>query len=397
MIERKSMISKILLAFLVAALICAPVTAHEESADDVAAEIVEHSEELVALCTEIHDQTEQIADDESLNMELRELAEGIHVSSHELESIADHILEHALELQTLVASGAGDSAAVEEQIDEINEHCEEFIAMLETKHEDIHDLAFTVPETHEAYADATHDAAHEAEEVADHIIAHTEELQEILEGTPASASSSPSQNTGVAVADVTVEITEIAEHSGELFTSAESILLDTKAIVKDDSVDQDIRDLAKTIHLVSHELEDIAAGLQENSAELQTLAADPGPNTNEMKAIIVEMQTSVTEYNDKLVSQHENIHELVFVAPESREENADAVHDAAHAAEDIADHLSEHLGDLESALDTPVSTPAATASGSASGSAESMPAPGFGVIAAICGIFGAVAYVARRE
>lgn len=393
MIENKSIISKILLAFLVAALICAPATAQEESAADVAAEIVEHSEELVALCTEIHDQTEQIADDESLDMELRELAEGIHVCSHELESVADHILEHAQELQTLVASGSGDSAAVEEQIDEINEHCEEFIAIIETKHEGVHDLVFTVPETHEEYADATHDATHEAEEVAGHIIEHTEELQVILANAPAAAKSSASQNTGVAVADVKVEITEITEHSGELFTSAESILLDTKAIVKDDTVDQDIRDLAKTIHLVSHELEDIASDLQEDSAELQTLAADSTANKDAMKVIIVEMQASVTEYNDKLEAQHENIHELVFVAPESREDNADAVHDTAHAAEDVCDHLAEHLEDLESALDAPASTPAE----SASGNAASMPAPGFGAFAAICGLIGAVAYVARRE
>lgn len=392
MIERTSIISKILLAFLVAALICVPVTAHEESAEDVSAEIVEHSEELIVLCTEIHDQTEQIADDESLDMELRELAESVHVCSHELESVADHILEHALELQTLVASGFGDSAAVEEQIDEINEHCEEFIAILETKHEDVHDLAFTVPETHEEYADATHDAAHEAEEVAGHIIGHTEELQGMLAGTPAAASSSTSQKSGVVAADVTVEVTEITEHSGELFTSAESILLDTKAIVKDESVDQDIRDLAKTIHLVSHELEDIAADLQENSAELQTLAADPSANKDAMKVIIVEMQTSITEYTDKLEGQHENIHELVFIAPESREDNADAVHDVAHAAENIADHLSEHLENLEGALDAPAATPA-----TASGNTASMPAPGFGVLAAVCGIFGAVAYIARRE
>lgn len=391
-----SIISKIFLAFLVAALLCIPVSANEETAGDVAAEIVEHSEELVALCEEIHDQTEFIADDESLDMDIRELAEGIHVHSHEMESVADHILEHALELQTLVNAGSGDSPEVEEAIDEINEHCEEFIALVESKHEDIHDLVFTSPETHEDYADATHDAAHEAGEVAEHVVEHTAELQGMLAGT-AAASTTSSQTTSVTSADVSVEVAEIAEHSEELFTAAESILLDTKAIVKDETVDQEIRDLAKTIHLVSHELEDIAAGLQEDSAELQRLAADPSANKAAIKEIVVGMQASVAEYTTKLESQHENIHELAFVAPESREENADAVHDAAHEAENVADHLNEHLGSLTAALDAPAAVQTAQVAASTPEGAEATQSPGFGVVAATFGLLGSVAYLARRE
>jgi hypothetical protein len=396
MTDTGSIISTMFMVFLVAALLCLPVSAHEETAGEVAAEIVEHAEELVLLCGEIHDQTEFIADDDSLDMDLRELAEGIHVSSHELESVADHILEHALELQTLVAAGSGDSPEVEEAIDEINEHCEEFIALVESKHEDIHDLVFTAPETHEDYADATHDAAHEAGEVAGHVIEHTAELQGMLAGT-AAASTTSSYTSGVTAADVSVEVAEIAEHSDELFTSAESILLDTKAIVKDETVDQEIRDLAKTIHLVSHELEDIAAGLQEDSAELLVLAADPGANKAAIKELTCEMQVSVTEYTTKLEAQHENIHELAFVAPESREENADAVHDAAHEAENVADHLIEHLEGLTAALDAPSAAQTALVAASTPAGAEATQTPGFGVVAATLGLLGSMAYLARRE
>ena len=396
MTDSRSILSKILLAFLVAALLCLPVGAHEETAGDVAAEIVEHAEELVALCGEIHDQTEFIADDESLDMDLRELAEGIHVNSHELESVADHILEHALELQTLVAAGSGDSPEVGEAIEEINEHCEEFNILVESKHEDIHDLVFTAPETHEDYADATHDAAHEAGEVAGHILGHTEELQGMLAGT-AAVSTTSSQTSGITTADVSVEVAEIAEHADELFTAAESILLDTKAIVKDETVDQEIRDLAKTIHLVSHELEDIAASLQEDSAELQMLAANPDANKAAIEELIAGMQASVAEYTTKLGSQHENIHQLTFVAPESREENADAVHDVAHEAENVADHLREHLEGLTAALDAPTAAQTAQVAASTPAGAEATQTPGFGIVAATLGIFGSMAYLARRD
>lgn len=392
-IPEKTTLKKVILAFLVLAIICVPVNAHDESPDDVAAEIVEHSEELVLLCEEIHDQTEFIADDESLDQDLRNLAEGIHVCSHELESIAEHILEHAQELQSLVSSGSGDTAAMGETLDEIREHCIEFNALLETKHEDIHDLVFNAPETHEGYADATHDAAHEAGDVADHILVHTEELAGMLPGASAAAPTSASHATCVNTGDVSVEVGEIAEHSDELFTSAESILLDTKAIVKDETVDQDIRDLAKTIHLVSHELEDTAAGLQERSARLQTLAADPVSNKVDMEGIITEMESALAEYSSKIEGQHENIHELVFITPDSREDNADAVHDTAHEAENIADHLAEHLSGLSAALNAPAETQKA-AQTSVAGPTQ---APGFGFFAALSATFGTIGYLARRH
>jgi len=368
-------------------MICVPASAHEETAADVAAEIVEHSAELITLCDAIHDETEMIADDDSLDQDLRDLAESIHLFSHELEGVAEHINEHAVELQTLVAAGSGDSPEVAEAIAEIKEHCEEFNTMIESKHEDIHDLVFNAPESHEEYADATHDAAHEAGDVCDHILEHTTELESLISGTASTAATT--QTTCVESVDVTTEVAEVAEHSDELFTAAESILLDTKAIVKDETVDQDIRDLAKTIHLVSHELEDIAADLQADAVELQTLSADTVTNKCAIEELIAKMQTASAEYLTKLDSQHENVHELTYVAPESREENADAVHDTAHAAENIVEHLNEHLEAVSAALDAPA-TPATT-------SAPTNAAPGFGIIAAFCAVFGAMAYIAVRK
>ena len=341
----------ILLAFLVAAIICAPVSAHEESAAYVAAEIAEHSEELVGLCVAIHD----------------------------------------------VASGSADSAAIAEAVDEIKEHCEEFNTMIEAKHEEIHDLVFKAPESHEEYADATHDAAHEAGEVAEHIIEHTAELETIVASAPATASAGTTKTTVCATnGDITVKITEIKGYSDELFSSAESILLDTRAIVKDDTVNQEIRDLAKTIHLVSHKLEDIGADLQEDSAELERLSADPTANKAEIEVLVVKMEKNTANYTSMLQEQHENIHELVFVAPDSREDNADAVHDAAHGAEDIADHLSEQLSEFTAALDAPAEQ-ATQAQKTMAPATSKTSAPGFTALLAFLAVFGAIACLSGRK
>ncbi|KAF1076389.1 PGF-CTERM sorting domain-containing protein [Methanogenium sp. MK-MG] len=397
MTDRKTIISKILLAFLVAALICVPVNAHEESADDVTVEvgeIAEHSDELFASAESILLDTKAIVKDDTVDQEIRDLAKTIHLVSHELEDIAAGLQEDSAQLQELTTDPVANKAAIEELIVEMQASVAEYVEKLDGQHENIHDLVFAAPESREDNADAIHDAAHKAGEVAEHIIEHTEELQGMLSGTSAAAVSTPSSQTPcVNTADVTVEVGEIAEHSDELFSSAESILLDTKAIVKDDTVDQDIRDLAKTIHLVSHELEDIAADMQENSAELQTLAVDPKANKAVIEGIIVEMEASSADYLSKLESQHENIHELVFIAPESREGNADAVHDAAHEAESVAGHLTEHISGLSAALDAPSDAPAAQTSAGA----EATKSPGFGVLAAIGGICCSMAYLARRQ
>ena len=381
----------IFLVLLIVAMICTPISAHTETADDITTEIAEYSLELISLSKSIHDETEKIADDESLDQDLRDLAEDIHVCSHDLESIAKSINKNVLELQTLIASSLDNNAESADAISEIKEHCEEFNTILTTKHEAIHDLVFNAPESHEEYADATHDAAHEAGDVADDIVEHIDKLAPMLSETTTTETAT-THAACVSSADVSAKVAEIAEHSDELFTSAESILLDTKAIVKDETVDQNIRDLAKTIHLVSHELEDIAAGLQEDSARVQTLAAQPVANKAAIETLIAEMETATADYLTKLEGQHENIHELTYVAPKSREENADSVHDTAHTAEGIVEHLNEHLEALSAALNAP-----AELATTAPATSEATKSPGFGFFAAVCAVFGSIAYLVIRK
>jgi len=180
-------------------------------------------------------------------------------------------------------------------------------------------------------------------------------------------------------------VTEISADADSLFELSEDILLETKAIVKDETMDQEIYDLAKTIHLVSHETEDIGAKMQEQSAELQTLIADPVTNKAEIEEIIVDIEAECTELNEKMESQMENMHDLCFNVPECRTENADAAHDAAHQSEKVTDHMLELTEDLAKALNAPAAT----------ADVKSQAAPGFGVILTIGALL--TAFIALRR
>jgi len=381
----------LILVFLVAALLCGPVNAHEETAEDISAEIAEHSDELFSSAESILLDTKAIVKDDSVDQEIRDLAKTIHLVSHKLEDIGADLQEDSAKLQELTVDPAANKVAIENIIAEMKTYTANYTSMLQEQHENIHELVFTVPESREDNADAVHDAAHNAEDIADHLNEHLTELSAALDA-PATASAGTTKTTVcMNNGDVTVKLTEIKGYSDELFTSAESILLDTKAIVKDETVDQEIRDLAKTIHLVSHKLEDIGADLQEDSAELEKLSADPTANEAAIEVLIAKMETNTANYTSMLQGQHENIHELVFTVPESREDNADAVHDAAHGAEDIADHLSEQLTGFTTALNSPAGEETLAPATSKTS------APGFSALLALCAVLGTVALLVRRK
>lgn len=189
---------------------------------------------------------------------------------------------------------------------------------------------------------------------------------------------------------------EISEDSDKLFELSEAVLLQTKVIVKDETVDQDIRALAKTIHMVSHELEDIASTMQEKSAELQILITDPVKNKAAIEETIGDIEAECNEFNEKLTVQHENVHDLVFRVPESCEANADATHDAAHEAEKVAEHVLEQTQELTAALSAPPSPENTQSASATTTNAKTHVSPGFGVIATI-GVLFAVLFAVRKN
>jgi hypothetical protein len=97
----------------------------------VIVEIDEHVHELINGTKALHDNTEQIADNETLDEDLRADAEEVHVASHELLYIADDIQELVEELEDLAKDPAANKVEMGEAIDEIKEHLEEYTEVLE--------------------------------------------------------------------------------------------------------------------------------------------------------------------------------------------------------------------------------------------------------------------------
>ncbi len=148
---------------------------------EVIEEIDEHVHELIEGTMAMHNNTEKIADNETLDEDLRADAEKVHVASHELLYITEDIQEHVEELEDLGNDSAANKAEMEEAIDEIKEHLGDYTEALDANHDLVDDILSTVPETHKVYAEATQDAMYELESTVEEIEEHIDELQGLLE------------------------------------------------------------------------------------------------------------------------------------------------------------------------------------------------------------------------
>ncbi len=131
----------------------------------VVEEIQEATQQLIDLAWEIHDNTAAIADDPALPDDVRAVAEELHVdASHPLIHTAQYIYDYNLEdLKDLTRDPAANMAEINDTIFTIREYLGECEEVLEEYHEMAHYLCTIVPDTHTAYAEATHGAFHDAE------------------------------------------------------------------------------------------------------------------------------------------------------------------------------------------------------------------------------------------
>jgi len=143
---------------------------------DIVNELEGQSQNLVNISKTIHDNTENIADDESLDEEIRAEAESIHLASHDLWHLAEHVCQHVEGLEGLCGDPQTNEMEAKAELDEIAEHLEEYATILEDQEDSVHSVLFAVPESHMEYADATHNALHEAEDVINDITEGANEL-----------------------------------------------------------------------------------------------------------------------------------------------------------------------------------------------------------------------------
>ena len=139
-------------------------------------ELDAQSQELVNVTKAVHDNTEQIADDESLDEDVRAKAEAIHLASHDLWHLAEDVCQHVEEINDLCSDPQANKREINESLDEIVEHLGEYTSIQEEQEDSVHSILFAAPESHKEYADATHDAFHEAEGIISNLVEGIKEL-----------------------------------------------------------------------------------------------------------------------------------------------------------------------------------------------------------------------------
>lgn len=139
-------------------------------------ELEAQSLDLVNVTKAVHDNTEEIADDESLDEDIRAKAEAIHVASHDLWHLAEDVCQHVEKLKGLCSNPQTNKAEISESLDEILEHLDEYTSIQEGQDDSVHGILFAVPESHKEYADATHDAFHEAEGIVGDLVEGIKDL-----------------------------------------------------------------------------------------------------------------------------------------------------------------------------------------------------------------------------
>ncbi|WP_305064496.1 PGF-CTERM sorting domain-containing protein [Methanococcoides sp.] len=376
-------IAIIALVLMVASVL--PASAHGD-VNMAIDEVIEHAEELVEMSATIHDQTMLIADDEGLDDDLRAAGESIHLSSHDIEHIGAHIKEHAEELKVLAADPEANEEEIMIALGEINEHADEALELIDSKDADLQKMLSDAPESHQQYAADIKNSVTEAGSIADHIKTHAAEVEEDLGFAEAV----------VLEGDAGIHVTAMEGIANDMLDDSTTILLETKCLVKDESLDQQWRDYAKQVHLASHTTEHASKEILEDIDELKTLAAEPAANEAAVKAKIGEINDHAQVVMDELLAQNEAVHKILELEVPYLT-HASASHDAVHKVEYEAKQLQKKSEKLEAAL-YPAAAPEAVAAepSEVSTEAEGNSTPGFGFPIAIAGILGAICLFRRK-
>ena len=153
---------------------------HEEAVKDAVQKLDKDVHELTESTIVIYDNTEKIADSESLEDELRAMAEKMHVSSDKLRHIAKQIHKDITEVKELAKKAEAGKVEYKKPLDEIVKHLGKYAHILRGNYDLVHKILFRTPESHKEYADAIHDSIHKAELTVDSLGKHAQELSEII-------------------------------------------------------------------------------------------------------------------------------------------------------------------------------------------------------------------------
>ncbi len=361
-----------------------PAAAHA-TAQEATDEVIEHAEELIEISSDIHDQTMYIADDESLDDDLRAAGESIHLASHDFEHIAEHIKEHAEELKGLLEDPEANEEAIMIALEEINEHADEAMELVESKEADLDKIMADTPESHQQYAEAINDVVTEAGVISNHISSHAAEVEDALGFT----------EEVVLEGDTATTVAAMEELATEMLEQAHTIHDETEYIADDEALSDDWRALGEEVHLASHTVEGASDAILEEIDELKPLLVDPVANEAAVKTSLAAIGEHSQEIMDELVAHHEAVHAIVDLE-EPYKAHATTTHDTVHEVEYEAKQLQKKAEKLEEALYPVEVETSEPVTSEVSTETQTSSTPGFGIILACMGIFAAVGLLRRN-
>jgi chromosome segregation ATPase len=373
-------------SFLLVFSTCLTATAHESHFDapHALAEIEEHAGELVELSDTLHVDSARIADDESLDEDLRATAESFHLKTHDMKHIGEHILSHVETLEGLYSDPETNADEINSEIAAIESELDELEEIANSNADAVHTIESDTPDSHQEYAESLHENFHEIQHIGSHLVKYTDEL-----GGEESQADHDSSNA----------LMEIEEHADELVDLSDTLHVDSAQIADDESLDEDLRATAESFHLKTHDMKHIGEHILSHVETLEGLYSDPETNADEINSEIAAIESEIDELKEIVNSNADAVHSIESNTPASHQEYAEALHENFHEVGHIGSHLVKYTDELEESMateDTTISGDAANEEQSEQeSSATANQTPGFGILMAACGLL-AVGYLKRQ-
>ncbi len=261
--------------------------------EEIAA-IGEQVREMTNTTMVLHNSTEKIADDETLDCDLRADAEEVHVASHDLLYLAEDIQEQVDTLEDLSDDPTANEAEMGAAIDEINVYLANCTEILKDCHNLKDQILSTVPESHKVYAETASDAIYDLEGVVDNIEEHADALQRLLDGEPVS--------TGIQ------EVTE------EIHESASQIKKLTRNMNKPAHAISG--DVGAGIHVQFHQIDSVVSTLYKTAGDLQELAEDSEENEEAIRDMVEDLWTQIDELGEAVGGMSDLVDEALSLDPD---------------------------------------------------------------------------------
>ncbi len=242
----------------------------------------------------LHNSTEKIADDETLDSDLRADSEEVHVASHELLYLAEDIQEQVDALEDLSYDPTANKAEMGEAIDEINIYIENCTEILKDCHTLKDQILSTVPESHRAYAETASDAIYDLEGVVDNIKEHADALQRFLDGEPVSAG-------------IQAVVEEIHESASQIKKLTRKMNKPAHAISGD---------VGDGIHVQFHRIDDGVGTLYKTAGALQELAEDSEENKGAIRDLVEDLWTQTYELEEAVGGMSDLVDEALSLDPD---------------------------------------------------------------------------------